>query len=128
MRRNIAIAAAAVWIAACFAANAALAGTIALTVTTAAAPCNAGGCTKPYTMPDADVAKIVAAYAPLCMAQNLVQGADPTVPPAPTACAPGKTLTFWFDGLIAGTAANVNNFLTQQQIQALPPVTPINPK
>jgi hypothetical protein len=103
------------------------AGTIALTLTTTAPVC-AAGCTKTYTDTDANLAKIISAYAPLCMAQNLVQGADPTVPPVATACAPGKTLTFWFDGLMAGTAANVTNFLRQQQVQGLTPIVPINPQ
>lgn len=98
-------------------------GTITITITLpTTAPC-INGCGKTYTDSEANLGKIVTAYAPLCMAQNL-QG----VPAVPTACTPAKTLSFWFDGLIAGTALNVTNFLQQQQINGLTPIVPINPQ
>lgn len=99
------------------------AGTVTVTVVTAAPPCNTGACTKTYTDTDANLGKIITAYAPLCMSQNL-QGS----PAIPTACTPLATLAWWFDSLIAGTVANVTSSQQQTAIQALPPVTPINPR
>lgn len=101
------------------------AGTITITINTSVAPCNGSpsACTKTYTDIDANLAKIATAYAPMCMAGNLVG-----TPPVPTACTTAQTLTWWFNSLISGTVANVTNFFKAQQQAADPVIVPINPQ
>src|SRR4051812_21589889 len=81
------------------------AGTITITITTAGAPCNNGLCTKTYTDTDANLAKIALAYAAGCQSQNLQPVGNPPIQ-TPTACTTLQTLLYWFNGLMAGTAAN----------------------
>jgi hypothetical protein len=94
------------------------AGTITFTLTTAQ-----GTVTKTYTDTDANIAKIGTANGANCQASNLVG-----TPPVPTACTNAQVVTWWFNSLISGTVSNVTTYLQQAQVQALTPVTPINPQ
>lgn len=88
----------------------------------------ASPCGKPYSLTPGEILRIVAAYAPMCQAQNLVQGADPTVPPVATACTAGQTLKYMTDGIMQGIRANVANAEKAAQVNALSTATPINPQ
>lgn len=86
----------------------------------ASAPCG-----KTYYV---DLAKVLSVYGVACQAQNLVQGADPAVPPVPSACTADQTMLYLTNGVMAGIAANVLNGQKAAQINALTPPTPINPQ
>jgi hypothetical protein len=88
------------------------AGTITITIVTAGAPCNAGACTKTYTAPDADLAKIITAYGPQC--QNIGQ------PP----CTQLQTIQWWVDSLIQNTVSTVTSFYQRQVSTAVVPINP----
>lgn len=90
----------------------AYAGTITITVTTAAAPCNTGNCTKTYNVPDADLAKVVTSYQFHCQ----VVGAPP--------CTTPQTIVFWFNSMIQDVVANVTAFYRQQAATAVVPINP----
>lgn len=87
------------------------AGTITLTVQTAAAPCNVSPyCTKTYTDTDAHLGAIATALASQCLATN------------GSACSITQIITWWFNQVIANLTTQVNSQLYSQAAQALTPV------
>lgn len=93
------------------------AGTIAITITTAAGACAGGACTKTFTDTDANLAKILTAYAPGCQASNGGQ-----------ACTTPQTIVFALNDIANYIKTVTNNALNAAAAAAVVFPTPINPQ
>lgn len=95
--------------------SSARAGTIVMTVTTAAGACTTP-CTKTYTDTDVNLAKIATTYQAACNSA------------LSTVCTTPQVLSWWFDQIIAAAVANVSQFdKSALSNAAVAGYTPINP-
>jgi hypothetical protein len=93
------------------------AGTIVITITTATGACAGGACTKTFTDTDANLAKILTAYAPGCQASN-----------GNVACTTPQTIVFALNDIVNYIKVTTNNALDAVAAAAVVLPTPINPQ
>lgn len=84
------------------------AGSIAITVTQGGQPT----LTKTYTIPDADIDRIIATF-------------QPQISGTPTRT---QIVQFWIDVLLGSTKLAVSTFERQKALEAVPAPTPIDPR
>ena len=93
------------------------AGTITITITTAAGACTAGACAKTFTDTDANLAKILTAYAPGCQASN-----------NNVACTNAQVIVFALNDIANYIKVTTNNAQNAAAAAAVALPTPINPQ